>query len=256
MRNSSRSTQAVRLHKPFFLWSVPRGFTGLFREEMENSLLVMIQLLFEVSENFSLSLVHWSHTLHVSSSGLPFQRPLAPSLRTHWFWRRFLCLSQAVRSWDPVFSWATDTQHSAPLSPPYVVQRNWWSLIWCRKTEEKMNTNFQLCLFFPIGESRFPTHYTNLREFQDSSAHCFFFFLPYKLGWTCRHLFSLWDTTVLFLLSHSFREDHVKGEQNHLEISASKMQTLNPACSLVSQVYSCSQLSGPAHSELESHGNV
>lgn len=39
MWNSSRSTQAVRLHKLFFLWSVPRGFTSLLREEMENSLL-------------------------------------------------------------------------------------------------------------------------------------------------------------------------------------------------------------------------
>lgn len=39
MWNSSRSTQAVCLHKPFFPWSVPRGFTSLLREEMENSLL-------------------------------------------------------------------------------------------------------------------------------------------------------------------------------------------------------------------------
>lgn len=95
----------------------------------------------------------------------------------------------------------------------------------------------------------------SLREFQDSNTLPFLF-LPYKLSCTCRHRISLPGTRILFLVCHSFRENHAKGEQNHLEIPPSEMQSINPACSPVSQAYSCSELSGPAHSELESHGNV
>lgn len=59
-----------------FLWSVP-----LFTEEMEKSLLVVIQLLFKVQENFSHD--HWctEHILCIFSPS-SLLSPLAPSFQT------------------------------------------------------------------------------------------------------------------------------------------------------------------------------
>lgn len=162
---------------------------------MEESLLVMIQFLFEVK-------------LLISTGALITHCFL---LMAHLLGNRFLCLSLAQ---DPVCSWTRGTMSRC------------------------------------ASESHFPTHCRNLRGFQDSLTHYFSCFLLTN----CRHLF--WGIRILCLLSHTFIGSCVKGEQNHLKMSASEMQSLNPACSSVSQAYFCSELSGPAHSELESRGNV
>lgn len=132
-------------------------------------------------------------------------------------------------------------------------------IFWFRKTEEKNQSklsdfsffsprNIYMCIRVPFSHS--------LEKFERISrlfmTHCF----SSSALTNCRHLFIFWGIRILFLLSHSFRGSHIKGEQNDLKMSASEMQSLNPACSFVPQAYSCSELSGPAHSELESHGSV
>lgn len=102
-----------------FLWSVP-----LFTGEMEKSLLVVIPLPFKVQNSFY---DHWciEHILCMfSPPGCPLS-PLAPSCPAHQVRSRFLYLSQIITSWDSALSWAGSTSHSALLSPPYFVHRNW-----------------------------------------------------------------------------------------------------------------------------------
>lgn len=192
--------------------------------------------------------------------------PPAPSFQTHEFRSRFLCLSQITGSWDPVLSCTGDTQHSALLSPPYSVQRNWMETIYLSSAIERLKKKFIQTFSFDsppprmspfASESCFPTHYTT--QFERISRlfnMLLFLFLAYKFTRTFRDLISLPGTGILFLVRHSFQENHAKGEQTHLEIWPSETQSLNPACSPMSQAYSCSELSGPAHSELQSHGNV
>lgn len=185
--------------------------------------------------------------------------PPAPPSQTRAVRSRSLGLSQIIRSWEPVLSCTGDIQHSALVSLQDSVQRNWMEIIYLPSDVERpKNKLIQTSSFdspsprmspFP-SESHFPSHYTTPFE---SISRLFntllFLFLPYKLTCTHRHLISSPGTRILFLVCHSFRETHAKGEQNRLEIPPSEMQSLNPACSPVSQAYSCSEPSGPAHSE-------
>lgn len=165
--------------------------------------------------------MHWSHTPHVSSS-----------------WHTRSGIGSSASPWHGILSAPGLEAHSSlPCHVLYAQLEEvggYLFIFWFRNTEEKkINRNFQIWGFIPppkiskcASESHFSTHCRNLREFQDSLTHCFSSFVLTN----CGHLFSFWGIRILFLLSHSFRGSRVKGEQNHLKMSASEMQSLNPAC--------------------------
>lgn len=132
----SWSIKAVCLHKTFFLWSLPRRFTSLFAEEMEESFLVMIQLLFEVK-------------LLISTSAL-ITHSACFLLMAHSFGNRCLCLSLT----HGILSAPGLEAHNA--LPCHVlhaqiekVSGGYLFVFWFRKIEEKNQQKLSDLSFFP-----------------------------------------------------------------------------------------------------------
>lgn len=161
-----------------FFCSVP-----LFTKEMEKSLLVMIQLLFKVWENSSHA--HWctEHILCMFSPRGSLLSPLAPSFQTHQEWIPVPFTANQILGLCLVLDWEHITLCTALSSILCSKKLGGGHILifWCRKTEEKnqckhsaLTSPLQECLhlhqspIFPL------TVQCNAREFQDSSAHCFF----------------------------------------------------------------------------------